>query len=206
MEFYGPAAYENNNFFQNYLRRRNRKESPNNAIEKPIIFELIKDIKNKHILDLGCGDGRFGIELIEEGCQTFRGIDGSLNMIEEASNNLNGTNSILENKRLEEWRSDGKKYDIIVSRMVLHYIETLPLLSNEINRAMKKDGMFVFSVQHPTLTASTKSANENTQRTDWVVDDYFLRGKREETWMGKKVIKFHRPFEDYFQMLCKNWF
>lgn len=34
MEYKGASAYENDSFFESYLSRRNRKESPNNSIEK----------------------------------------------------------------------------------------------------------------------------------------------------------------------------
>ena len=56
MELRGASAYDHEDFLSNYIKRRGRKNSPNNAIEGPIIYELIGDFRNKSILDLGCGD------------------------------------------------------------------------------------------------------------------------------------------------------
>ncbi|MDR4889779.1 hypothetical protein RGU12_19990 [Fredinandcohnia sp. QZ13] len=54
MEFRGSSAYDQEDFFTNYMKRRNRIDSPNAAIEGPVIYELIGDFQNKSILDLGC--------------------------------------------------------------------------------------------------------------------------------------------------------
>ena len=32
----------------------------------------------------------------------------------------------------------------------------------------------------------------------WIVDDYFVTGRRVTTWMGDEVVKYHRTVEDYF--------
>jgi hypothetical protein len=67
-------------------------------------------------------------------------------------------------------------------------------------------GKFIFSVQHPVLTSSAKSAEGSGRRSDWVVDDYFNEGQRVEPWIGKKVIKYHRTVEEYFQLLLAAGF
>jgi hypothetical protein len=41
------------------------------------------------------------------------------------------------------------------------------------------------------------------KRKDWIVDDYFLTGKREEPWMGSLVVKYHRTIEEYFTLLVQ---
>ena len=64
MNYRGSSAYDQSEFFSNYLKRRDRKDSPNNAIEGPIIYELIGDFTNRTVLDLGCGDARFGKEQV----------------------------------------------------------------------------------------------------------------------------------------------
>ncbi|WP_206109331.1 hypothetical protein [Paenibacillus sp. HB172176] len=54
MEYKGSSVYDNEPFFHNYLSRRNRENSPNNVIEKPVLLELAGDVEGKNILDLGC--------------------------------------------------------------------------------------------------------------------------------------------------------
>lgn len=65
MEDNGVSAYNDEKFFKDYMSRRNRVESPNNMIEKPIMLELMSDVKGKTVLDLGCGDAQFGVELLQ---------------------------------------------------------------------------------------------------------------------------------------------
>ncbi|MFS0635298.1 class I SAM-dependent methyltransferase [Mesobacillus foraminis] len=66
------------------MNRRNREESPNNVLEKPVIMELSGSVENMTILDLGCDDGRLGMDLIQRGCLLYEGVDGSKNMVGEA--------------------------------------------------------------------------------------------------------------------------
>jgi len=47
MEYRGASAYDDKQFFKDYLARRNRKESPNNLIEKPALLEMIGEVKGK---------------------------------------------------------------------------------------------------------------------------------------------------------------
>ena len=35
----------------------------------------------------------------------------------------------------------------------------------------------------------------------WLVDDYFVTGRRETDWMGSRVVKFHRTVEDYVSLI-----
>ena len=77
MEFKGSSAYEEKDFLENFLQRRNRVESPNNSIEKPAIYELLGDFQKGCILDLGCGDALFGKELLEAGAFYYHGVEES---------------------------------------------------------------------------------------------------------------------------------
>ncbi|MDQ0273547.1 hypothetical protein J2S17_005479 [Cytobacillus purgationiresistens] len=51
MELKGSAAYEDDQFFRNYMKRRHREESPNKIIEKPVMLKMIGDLVDKDILD-----------------------------------------------------------------------------------------------------------------------------------------------------------
>ncbi len=51
---------------------------------RPFVIDLCEPIVNKNILDLGCGEGYVGRELINRGAQYVHGIDISSRMIERA--------------------------------------------------------------------------------------------------------------------------
>ncbi|WP_221563540.1 class I SAM-dependent methyltransferase [Alkalihalobacillus sp. TS-13] len=197
----GSSYYDQHDFFEQFQKRRNRSESPNNAMEGPALMSLIREIGGMHIFDLGCGDGQFGTEILSLGASGYHGVDGSEKMIEQAERNLKDTTATIERADLNEIKIEANRYDLVVSRFVFHYIADVADLFLKIYRGLKDGGRFVFSVQHPVITASMKSA-VGKQRTDWIVDDYFSQGERIEPWINQPVTKYHRTTEQYvFELL-----
>lgn len=201
VEYKGSSVYDNDDFLSNYLSRRHREESPNNIIEKPVLMELIGDVTANQILDLGCGDATIGFELIQQGCFFYEGVEGSRKMVEQALEVLKGTNSNMNHSLMETWNFPEETYDKVISRMAFHYIEDLKPIFTKVYQSLKENGRFIFSVQHPILTSSAESASNSSQRTNWVVDDYFQIGKRVEPWIEKEVVKYHRTVQEYFKLL-----
>lgn len=206
MQFRGASVYDEEEFYKNFMKRRNRPESPNNIIEKPILLELIGNVDGKRVLDLGCGDAEIGVELLQQGGASYLGVEGSENMTLAAANNLEGTTGQVIHSSMEEWQPQPEQLDLVVSRFALHYIEDLMSVFQKVYNSLVPGGKFVFSVQHPILTSSSKSAESSGRRTDWIVDNYFNQGERSEPWIGKKVIKYHRTAEEYFSLLLAAGF
>jgi len=206
MEYRGASAYDDDQFFKNYMKRRSRVDSPNNSIEKPILLELIGDVKGKKVLDLGCGDAAFGVELLQKGCIAYDGVEGSENMAKEATKTLIDTVGTVHLSSMETWNFQTGNYDLIVSRLALHYLADLKDIVRKVHKTLANDGRFVFSVQHPVLTSSIKSAAASASKADWIVDDYFNSGERVEPWIDKKVVKYHRTIEEYYQLLKQAGF
>ncbi|WNF24692.1 methyltransferase domain-containing protein [Mesobacillus jeotgali] len=206
MEFRGASVYDEGDFYENFTKRRNRPESPNNIIEKPILLELLGNVAGQRILDLGCGDAEIGVELLQRGGASYLGVEGSRKMVEAAAGNLEGTTGQILHSSIEEWQPVPGQYDFVISRFVLHYLADLSSVFTKVHDSLVPGGKLIFSVQHPVLTSSTKSAEGSGKRTDWVVDDYFNQGERVEPWIGKKVIKYHRTVEEYFKLLLAAGF
>lgn len=201
MEYRGSSVYEEEDFLAAYLSRRNRNESPNNAIERPIFLELLGDFAGAEILDLGCGDGSFGRELLGGGARSYTGIEASVQMKQKAEAILAGTNSPIFHGDIASFSYPEAAYDIVASRFVIHYIANINALFQEIHKALKPGGKFIFTVQHPLTTSSFGSKELGDRRGDWRVDDYFIEGERWEPWINKTVIKHHRTTESYFTAL-----
>ena len=86
----GASFYDDNDVFNTYMQGRQRTETPNDTIEKPVMLELIGAVQGKRILDLGCGDAVFGREALTNGCESYVGIEGSQNMVAVAQQTLAG--------------------------------------------------------------------------------------------------------------------
>ncbi|PSL36246.1 methyltransferase family protein [Planomicrobium soli] len=206
MEFKGPRVYDEEEFLWAYLKRRNRKDSPNNAIETPIIYELLGDFQHQAIVDLGCGDALFGKELLERGAASYTGVEGSEQMLEMAKRNLSHVNGSVSPHTMESYPYPEGKFDIVTSRFAIHYVADINGLFQNVHSTLKEGGKFVFSVQHPITTASFSSKKTGDRREDWIVDDYFLDGERKEPWIEQIVVKYHRTIEQYFSALTRSGF
>ncbi len=210
MEFKGATVYDENHFFEQFMNRRLRENSPNNIMEKPDLLELLGNVEGKNILDLGCGESLFGKELLAAGATYYLGVDGSNNMIDKARETFSGIDQELYSFQctsLESLKMEPGQFDLVISRMVFHYIEQLKPVFQNVHQSLKEDGgRFVFSVMHPVITATFDHHSGKEKRTHWVVDDYFHSGKRVEQWMDHQVVKYHRTIEEYFHLLTSCGF
>lgn len=194
----GSSFYDDNDVFSTYMQRRQQAESPNDTLEKPVMIGWVGDIRGKRILDLGCGDAAFGQEALAKGCQQYVGVEGSQNMVAAARQTLTGTAGEVIHSTLEAWDYTTAAFDLVVSRLVLHYIDNVQAVFANVHKSLVDGGQFFFSVEHPVITSSDKGWQQGTPRQDWVVDHYFQMGERVTTWMGGTVRKYHRTVEAYF--------
>ncbi|MEK4529542.1 class I SAM-dependent methyltransferase [Paenibacillus sp. BGI2013] len=201
----GSDFYDDEANFEKYMERRQWQENANDTLEKPVMLELIGDVAGKNILDLGCGDARFAAELLsrEREGATYTGIEGSVNMIQAANESVKGLNARIEQAFMEDWTYPAGAYDLVISRLAVHYIEDVESLFRNIYNTLKENGTFVFSVEHPVITSTLQPSGT---RTDWVVDQYFVEGYREQQWLGGSVKKMHRSIESYFMALQRAGF
>lgn len=206
MNFKGSSAYDEKDFLESFLQRRNRVESPNNTIEKPVIYKLLGEFQNKRVLDLGCGDALFGKELLEAGALHYHGVEGSKGMSGLATANLAGLEAQITLSAIESFNFPEGGYDIVASRLVIHYLPEVDQVFQNVHQSLKENGKFVFSVQHPLTTSSFASKKPGEKRGSWIVDDYFEEGERQEPWIDKIVVKHHRTIESYFTALTKAGF
>jgi SAM-dependent methyltransferase len=196
----GPAFYDDDAAFTTYMRRREDPDNPNNTLEKPVPLELLGDLAGLRILDLGCGDAAFGREALVAGAGSYIGIDGAANMVAVARRTLMEGGGMVEQATIERWAYPPAAFDLVISRLALHYVEDFAAVCAQVWRTLASGGRFVFSVEHPVITSCARGW-QSGERQAWIVDDYFVVGRRVTTWMGAEVVKFHRTVEGYFAAL-----
>ena len=197
----GTKFFDDDKRFESYRTGRHRPNTPNESLEKPVFLELLDDVRGKQILDLGCGDGLFGLELLRGGGQSYLGLDASQKMAQLAQQNLQGTSGQALHTKIEDWSYPPERFDLVISRLALHYVANLDETFNQVYQTLRQNGQFVFSIVHPVITSCDKSRAKGGKRLDWIVDDYFRPGPRAVHFMGESVRQYHRPLEDIFRAL-----
>jgi ubiquinone/menaquinone biosynthesis C-methylase UbiE len=200
--------YDNHAFFSEYSSLRNSGVTYNDFVEQPAIKSAISDLNGKSILDLGCGTGQFAKFCIENGASKVLGVDISRNMIEKANKDNKHEKIEYFCISIEDLELQDEKFDIIISSLAVHYIEDYPALIKKVSRLLNKNGEFIFSTEHPIVTARKEMNNwfkdDSGNRVHWAFDNYQEEGKREQHWYIDGVIKYHRTISTLINTLLNN--
>jgi SAM-dependent methyltransferase len=198
MGLQGPDFYDDDDVFATYQRSRARDESPNDTMEKPEVLELLGEVTGQRVIDLGCGDAQIGRELLAAGATSYLGVEPSTNMLQLARQTLAGTTGQAMQSTIEAWQPSPASADLVLSRLALHYVEDVAITFARCFEALTPGGRLIFSAEHPVLTSCDRGWPAGTHRSDWIVDEYYVSGRRVTTWMGQQVVKYHRSIAEYF--------
>lgn len=119
------------------------------AYEKQFILPKLKLTKEKVILDIGCGIGRWAEAVVGQ-CKEYYGVDFSSEMIAVAKENIKKENCHFYKMSLVDALSNSKitarKYDIVLMTGVSMYINEEELIKcyHGLKRLAKRDTLFYF--------------------------------------------------------------
>ncbi|MFP3597657.1 class I SAM-dependent methyltransferase [Chryseobacterium sp. SIMBA_029] len=201
--------YDNLSFFNQYEKMLRSQKGLEGAGEWHALQKMLPDFTGKKVLDLGCGFGWHCRYAIENGAKSVTGIDLSEKMLEKAKeiNHLEGIE--YERKALEDVTFPAEKFDIILSSLTFHYIESFDVMAQNIYQWLKPNGHFVFSVEHPVFTAQGSqdwTYAEDGEKLHWPVDNYFTEGKRNTHFLGEDIVKYHRTLTTYMNSILQQGF
>jgi len=189
-----------------YHKKRVKGKDFNELLEMPLTFSLLGNVKGKKILDAGCGTGVYSKMLAEKGAKVT-GIEISENMVEIAKEHCKDLGVKFDKGSVDELPYEDDSFDIIVASLVIHYFVDPTEVFKEFHRVLKKDGILVFSTNHPVnscIDEFTKYKNKSAI----IMSNYFERRKFywsfHETEM--KIPSYHFTFEDLFDFISKNGF
>ncbi|MBI4287219.1 MAG: class I SAM-dependent methyltransferase [Chloroflexi bacterium] len=118
-------------------------------VEARMVFPALGNIEGKRILDIGCGDGIFDIEMARRGAQV-EGLDVSDSALERARWRVK---QLGLQSRINFTRGDATKlpykdssFDIVVSNCVLEHIAGDDLVLKESSRLLKPSGRVIITV------------------------------------------------------------
>ena len=134
------------------------------APEWPAMRALLPDLRDKRVLDLGCGFGWFARWAVEQGAASVLGVDLSENMLERAKAETPDQRVRYVKADLETLDLPQESFDLAYSSLALHYVQDFGRLIGEVSRALVSGGNFVFSIEHPIYMASMKPGWLATER------------------------------------------
>ena len=175
----------------------------------PTTLRLIGNVREKKILDLGCGPGLYANVLKRKGARV-KGIDNSKKFIEIAGKEVPNIDFVLGDisKKLPYKNNE---FDIVLSALVLGHLASWDNVLKEVRRVLKKNGLFVFSIKNPIIQCERKIKWKG--RRFRVIKDYFKEGWRTADWAvhGKKfksvlIAHHHKKYSTIIRNLVKNGF
>ncbi len=199
----GESFYDAPGVHDRYTaHRQDRRLSPNHVMEEPAVLAEMGDPAGLRVLDLGCGDGAFGRLLLAAGALSYRGVDSSSSMVEQACRTLAGTAGRVDLADIEDFTGEAHSVDLVTARLSLHYVADLDRVLAACAQALAPGGRLIVTVVHPVITSYDN--RPDGPRTTWTVDDYFNPGQRIRAWMGSQVTWHHRTIENYFATLARS--
>ncbi len=132
----GPAAYAR--------WRASEIGAITERLERRLILELAGDVRGRTVLDVGCGDGDFALQLARLGA-TVTGIDSSAAMIDAARMEAkqHDADIAFEVAIAERLPFRPEQFDIVAAITILCFVENATPVFQEIARVLKPGGRLV---------------------------------------------------------------
>lgn len=124
-------------------------KAENAYIEQPAMRKAIGDVKNKLVLDAGCGPGILAEYLFHEGAKVV-GFDISPKMIEFAKKRVpkNATFFVADMAKKIPLDQENQ-FDLVCASLSIDYIKDWSIPLSEFYRLLKTGGKLIMTVQHP---------------------------------------------------------
>lgn len=124
------------------------------ALDEKLFKDLLTgtEIKDKIVIDIGCGTGRHWSKILDREPQRLIGFDVSEGMLKQLKQKFPQAETYtINNDRLEKWENGS--CDIIISTLTVAHIEDIDRAFAEWNRILKHAGDLLITDFHPELLA-----------------------------------------------------
>jgi SAM-dependent methyltransferase len=167
---------------------------PWNALyERPATLALLPAVRDRDVLDAGCGPGWYADWLAAKGARVVA-VDRSPRMVELTQRRLAGRGQAIcgDLCDLRQKLPDGS-FDLVLSSLVLHYVPDLQRTFREWARLLRPGGRIVLSTHHPTH--DSKSVVEPGYLVEEVIEEKW-------GWLGENMRYYRRPLSSLTEPLA----
>jgi len=198
--------YDDETFFKGYSALPRSERGLDGAPEWPSLKAMLPALGHKNVTDLGCGFGWFAAHAAASGAASVIAYDISENMLARARE-INANPAITYAQAdLDQLTLAAGSADLVYSSLAFHYLSDLKRLFAEISKALVAGGNLVFSVEHPMFTSPVTQGwvKDVHGERSWPINNYLNEGARSSDWLAQGVVKQHRTFATYLNLLTAN--
>jgi ubiquinone/menaquinone biosynthesis C-methylase UbiE len=171
------------------------------------MLEACGDVTGLHILDCGCGEGRFSRMLAARGAAAVLGLDVCAPMI-EAAQALQSAHDSYQVADVQDLSFlPGSSFDLAVSYLNQSDLPDFVANTRAVYRILRPGGRFVIVNIHPMRSAAGQWHRTPDGAKDHViVDRYFDEGIRQWEMLGGTLTNFHRTLTSYLHGFLQSGF
>src|SRR5438105_11037648 len=128
--------YDDPAFFANYSQMARSIGGLDAAGEWPAFRALLPKLRDKNVLDLGCGFGWHCRYAREQQARSVVGVDLSARMLARARVLTNDTGIEYRREAIEDIELGAEQFDVVISSLALHYVQRFDLISQKVHRCL----------------------------------------------------------------------
>lgn len=170
----------------------------------PILAENL--VGSRTVLDIGTGEGQLSrVASGVSGVERVVGIDPTWEQISEASRRSSKIDYIKAEASLIPFRDES--FDTVVACLVFEHIADLSGAISEVSRVLKRDGSFLFFLNHPLLQTPNSGwiDDQIIGEQYWRIGNYLEEQRSVEEVEKDVYIPFiHRPLHAYINLLASR--
>lgn len=167
----------------------------NQLYERPATLSLLPNLNSLDVLDAGCGHGFYTECAVNAGARVVA-FDPSVEMVKHCKTRL-GDRCQIYHAVTSELGSilQDTRFDVILSNLVLHYVDDLKTEFSHLSGFLKDDGMILVSMKHPLCHMGYVRQF-----------GYRSRGRLELDWgwAGGKVVHIQRPLGEITEAIFQS--
>ena len=209
-------------FAKEYMRRRQDKAffNYNRLIEIPCMIKAVGKVGGKTILDLGAGFGDHALSYSKKGAKRIVGVEIIKEFLDFAKSRKIKNTEFYYGDISKKLKFKSNSFDIVTASLSVHYVNNLSGLFKEVNRVLKKNGVFLFSTGNPVIYSANVEFNKKDFKFRRIIGsksfksgkriiwgDYFDESPRVENFSPDIKVKWYKhTYETYIKTLIKNGF
>lgn len=154
---------------------RDQKSIHSDYLVRPLVLKLLGNVKEKDVLDAGCGDGYLSRAIAKKGGNVI-GIDISENLINVSKSKSPNIKFFVDS--VVSFEKISQEFDVVISIIVLQHLNKKDIIESlkKTYLLLRPKGIFIIAIPHPLMFVKKPNS-------DWIKFHY----EKLSYWNSKMV-------------------